>query len=175
MLAVSRVQVGTLRWLLAKGGNVNSVDSWQRNALFWVGEDLFEANYDGETKIRHSTCLSLLLEGGLHINDRDSSECTALIYAASHLRLNAARILLDQGAFANASDDLGRTPLMAAVCAGLASRPDPTFVRLLCERGADVNLKDVAGRTALDHAEPGPHCEELRAVLLRYSGLCFTS
>ena len=169
MLAVSRVQDEMLRWLLARGSNAKSLDSLDGNALIWIGDTVLEASYNDDTKIAHSACLSMLLEHGLHVDDRDSRDCTALMLAASDLRFHAARVLLDQGAFVDATDDMGRTPLMVAVRAGLETRARLAFVHFLCERGADIHLKDASGMTALDHTEGRKDCEELRAVLLRYS------
>jgi ankyrin repeat protein len=169
MLAVSRLKVDVLRWLLARNSNINTLDSMQRNALFWIGNTLIEASYNDDTKIAHSACLSMLLEHGLHVDDRDSRGYTALMHAASETRFHAVRVLLEQGAFVDASDYMGRTPLMIAVCAGLGNRARLAFVRSLCERGADVGLNDVTGRTALDYTGTSKNWEELREVLLRYS------
>jgi cytohesin len=169
MLAVSRLKVDVLRWLLARDSNINTLDSMQRNALFWIGEMVPEASYDDETKIAHSTCLSVLLERGLHVDDRDFGGYTALLRAASSLRLSTARFLLDQGAFVNAGDNMSRTTLMYAARPYFEARARLAFVCLLCERGADVGLKDATGRTALDHTGTSKDCEELREVLLRYS------
>ena len=55
------------------------------------------------------------------------------------------RLLLDQGANANAKDDqFEASPLMFA-----SDRGHRDIVQLLCERDADVNAKDEEGRTAL--------------------------
>ena len=166
MLAVSRLQVDMLRWLLARGSNANSLDSARSNALFWIGEMVPEASYDDETKITHSAYLSVLLERGLQVDDRDGCKRTPLVRAAFSLKLSTARFLLDQGAFVNASDNMGRTTLMFAMGTYFEARARLAFVCLLCERGADVGLKDVIGRTALDHTGSSEYLEELREVLL---------
>ena len=91
-------------------------------AIFWIGQSLVEALYDANTSIAHSACLSLLLQGGLKIEDRYHRGCAALISAAASSKFNAARILLGQGACINTSDHIGRTPLMFAARAELDER-----------------------------------------------------
>lgn len=169
ILAVSRLQVDMLRFVLERGSDARCLDSLQRNAGFWIGEALISAIDDIGTSTAYSDCLSLLLKCGLHIEDRDHQGWTALIHAASTLRFNVTSVLLDQGAFINATDDKDRTALMLAARAGLAERTRTRFIQFLCERGADANLKDAAGRTALDHAEVRRDCDEVRRVLLDYS------
>jgi hypothetical protein len=68
MLAVSRLQIDMLRFLFDRGSDAKSLDSSQRNALFWIGEAQVRAIYDGDTNIAHSACLCMFLQEGLHID-----------------------------------------------------------------------------------------------------------
>ena len=52
--------------------------------------------------------------------------------------MKALRLMLDKGADVNASDALGRTPLMYAAASDILPLD---AVKLLIERGADVNAK----------------------------------
>lgn len=169
MLAVSRLQIDMLRWLFAMGGNAKAVDSLQSNAVFWIGEALVDTFYDADTSSAHSACLSLLRQNGLNVDDGDHRGWTALISAVSSSRFNTARILLDQGACIDTSDNAGRTPLMFAVRAELDEHMRTRFVRFLCERGADVGLRDFYGRTALNCEETKVYCGEVETLLLHYS------
>jgi ankyrin repeat protein len=169
MLAVSRLQIDMLRFLFDRGSDAKSLDSSLRNALFWIGETLVGAIYDSNTSIAHSACLSLLLDKGLRIDARGRHGWTPLIYAASALRFNTARMLLDQGACIDASDKNGRTPLMIAARAEQDEHMRARFVRFLCERGADASIKDASGQTALDCARLVTHCIEVEMVLRPYS------
>lgn len=169
MLAVSRLQINMLRFLFDRGSDTKSLDSLQRNALFWIGEALVGAIYDSNTSIAHSACLSLLLDKGLHIDARDNRGLTPLVSAAFTLRFNAARMLLVKGACIDASDSKGRTPLMIAARAEQDEHMRARFVRFLCERGADACIKDASGQTALDYARLVTHCKEVEMVLRPYS------
>jgi ankyrin repeat protein len=83
---------------------------------------------------------------------------TCLHFAASAGHTQIVRLLLDNGAFVDALDDIGRTPLHHA-----SARGHPEVVMLLIERGANVEIKDDqfgredGGKTALDLATESIH------------------
>lgn len=58
-----------------------------------------------------------LLAGGVEVDSRDGSGCTALHFAADRGSSEVARLLLLRGADINAQDEDGQTPLhYAALC-----------------------------------------------------------
>jgi len=74
-------------------------------------------------------------------------EATALHFAAACGQVEAAKVLLANGADVNAEDRGGRTPLHWASSSG-----KDAIIRVLLESGAHVNAKDEQGRTALRDA-----------------------
>jgi len=108
----------------------------------------------------------MLLERGARIDHRSADGLTALHVAAEkHFGPDDESFLmqlLDAGADINATDEDGRTPLMAVATGGYVNK-----VKALLGRGARVTTKDRRGRTALDYARPRrgndyerPHCSE---------------
>jgi len=85
---------------------------------------------------------------------------TALQRAALINDLTAINALLDRGVSVNASDEIGRTPLMEAVFSG-----NQAAVSLLILRGADVNISDQDGWTALMEASSKGRFEIARILL----------
>jgi hypothetical protein len=69
---------------------------------------------------------------------------TPLNYAARYNAVDAARLLIENGADIHVRNDWRRTPLHAAV---LGSAPDAA--KLLVESGADINAKDKQDITPL--------------------------
>jgi uncharacterized protein len=67
---------------------------------------------------------------------------TPLLLAAKFGRNELARVLLDRGALADASNPEGQTPLMVA-----AMRGNLALARLLLERGANATRMDTHGKT----------------------------
>ena len=101
--------------------------------------------------MRCSRCLELMMQKDLG----KDTYTAALAEIAGLGDLKAVRAILDHGADVNASDPLGRTPLMYAVGSDILPLD---AVKLLVERGADVNARDThkdgvdSGMTALDIA-----------------------
>ena len=91
----------------------------------------------------HANILSLLLEHGADVDERDASQ-TPLHRALCFGKLEAVRFLLDRGADISARHDLDWTPLHFAVRMNVQ---DIQIVRLLLEHGADVNARDGSGHT----------------------------
>lgn len=106
---------------------------------------------DTEAMVRH------LLELGVATNGQTASGVTALAFACRQLQLGTVGALLDAGAYINAADKNGFTPLMYAVS---RSQQEPAevgarreeLIRLLVQRGARIDQKDVRGRQAVHHA-----------------------
>ena len=85
-----------------------------------------------------------LLDGGVDVNERNSSQDTALLLAMFCGRFEVARLLIEYGADVNSHDKVGLTSLFAAT-----QRKRLDMVYLLLDHGADVNAKDQEQRTAL--------------------------
>ena len=72
-------------------------------------------------------------------------------------RADYIRVLISEGAYVNAKDNTGRTPLMHAAL----NSNSPEIFTLLIEAGADVNAKDIMGWTPLMWA----HNPEIKKLL----------
>ncbi len=87
-----------------------------------------------------------MLKGGANANITDPrGGATPLMYAAAIGSADAMKLLLDNGANANATNSTGATALMWAAT-------DLEKVRMLLARGADVKIASQRGRTALQNA-----------------------
>lgn len=86
--------------------------------------------------------VTMLLEAGANINQRDSEGNTALIQNAWDPKI--AEILLRHGADINAQRNDGWTALFSA--------SSPELAQFLLEHGADTNIRDKKGETALEAA-----------------------
>ena len=86
---------------------------------------------------------------------RNAEGMTALMIAAVNGVDEFVRILLDQGAEADARDNEGRTALMHA--ARNSQKLFFPIISLLVEKGADINATDNAGKTPLLIAAEGPY------------------
>ncbi len=105
--------------------------------------------------------VQLLLEQGAHVLATNQAGATALHYAATDLE--KVRLLVKAGADANASSNLGNTPLMLAV---RSSRSSPV-VRLLLGNRADVHARNIYGATALMIAASSDDVETVKLLLDR--------
>jgi ankyrin repeat protein len=89
------------------------------------------------------------LAHGANVNARDAKGATALMYAALYGDVQFVNLLLEKGADANLSNDLGINALMWA--AG-----DLAKVRALIAHGANINARSNYGYTALSVAAASP-------------------
>ena len=74
---------------------------------------------------------------------------TALLYAAKECRLEVAKVLLDNGAEVDKSDEYEVTPLIIVICQFGYLPLGLVFVELLPSRGAKVDAPDKRGRSPL--------------------------
>ncbi|CAN8275254.1 unnamed protein product [Cochlearia groenlandica] len=98
------------------------------------------------------------------LNARTVSGETPLHMAAKNGCSEAAKLLLDRGAYIDAKNKKGMTPLHLAVWHSITSE-DVSIVQTLLDNNANCREKDYKGRTALDHIPQGPENEKLRKLL----------
>lgn len=101
-------------------------------------------------------CVELLLGRDADVGQRAGNPMQVQALHAAMVAADAdiVRALLDAGADADARQQGGITPLMAAAGGG-----SDELVRLLVEAGADPQLRDDAGRTAADLARARGHAQ----------------
>lgn len=104
----------------------------------------------------------LINEAAIPINSINNFRMTPLHYAVSS-GVNTVSLLLNSGAFADAQDSAGRTPLMIA-----CSYNNVEVTKLLLDRGASTRTFDSSGDTCMHHATRGK-CLAVLKVLLRLS------
>jgi len=115
------------------------------------------ASEDGDLETVRS-----LLDGGVDVNERNSSQDTALLLAMFCGRFEVARLLIEYGADVNSQDKVGFTPLFAATQEGHLD-----MVHLLLDHGADVNAKAQSQWTALHFASSCGHVEIAQVLVQR--------
>ncbi|XP_073218263.1 ankyrin repeat domain-containing protein 61 [Lepidochelys kempii] len=105
-----------------------------------------------------SRAISILIENGANIDDRDEFGKTVLHTAAEHLNKEVTETLITCGANINCTlPTYGKTALQLAVCtasskAGTVLAADIDCIRLLLINGAKVNTQDCEGRAAIHDA-----------------------
>ena len=92
----------------------------------------------------NATEVTRLIQAGANVNARDSIGYTALMWAANHYSVDAAKVLIEAGADMNAKDNNGYTALMVTVGKGSFD-----VAKVLIEAGADLNARNNDGETAL--------------------------
>lgn len=166
--AVNSQDLSAIKKLIKSGSDVNEVDGEGNpvlliavltrepklvDGLLKLGADPNKARPDGKgplfgaVRVGEDKICQLLLKAGAKVdatfsmdhNGTPVSGCTALYVAATLGQLSSCRVLLANGAQVDAANDLGYTPLMAALDGGHAD-----VVDLLLKSGADVNPKVIA-------------------------------
>jgi len=179
-MAMKQGHFRTARWLVARGADVNGLDSFGEPALVdaaWNGDAngvaallSMGAKVDLEQKgqfrglLPSGTALAVagsagrteicksLLAAGADVNKKNQHGNTPLLAALTHGDIQCVPTMLAYGADVNVRDALGETPLM------LVSQwdpRDPTVTRVLEEllaKGADVKARDDKGQSAEDWA-----------------------
>lgn len=109
----------------------------------------------------------LLQNPDIDVDRKQNDGRTSLSKAASNMMVEEAALLLDKGADVDLADDIGKTPLMHAVC----GFPQFDMVKLLVQRGADCTVldhpkdKSAPRRTALEWAQHNNAPEDILAFL----------
>lgn len=164
--AIQRDDAGTVKTLLQRGFDPNTVDPQGRHGLLLA----FRASSlkvvdtllsDPKTKVEvrseqdESPLMLAAFKGLTEVCEKliamdadvNKPGWSALHYAATGGHVAVIRLLLDNHAYIDAASPNGSTPLMMAAMYGSASA-----VKLLLESGADSGLKNDLGLTAIDFA-----------------------
>lgn len=139
--AVYQKDYADLERLLLTGTDVNCVDPGGRTPLMHavLAQDADEA------------MIRFLIQRGADPNRHDTGQrWTALHFAARDQKLAIVGALLQVGAFVNAEDVFGNTPLWRCV---METRVDSNVVELLLKYGADPSLKNRQSVSPRDVAE----------------------
>lgn len=169
--AAANGQAKRVEQIIAKGANVNTVDSegWlalsraaandrveviqtllnhganpnmaNQNSLGWT--PLHAAAVKGRVDAANT-----LMNRGAEVNIVTPDGWTPLMFAAREGFTGVARALIERGAGVNMANQSGFTPLLLA-----AYNNHESMVQLLIQRGANVNSTDKKGKTAADYTE----------------------
>lgn len=137
--AVKERDINAVRAALGQAGSriVNTADG-----------DTGETALHIVTRERDLGWMSLLIQAGAEVNERDREGNTPLIVAVDQRYVDGARLLLAARAKVDQGNRGGETPLIRAV-----ALRDVTMARILVERGANPDVTDnVAGLSARDYA-----------------------
>lgn len=181
--AVQRDEAATVKSLLARGFDANTVDPKGLQGLYlalrepslkvaqvlvdWPKTDVNALNTKDESPLmmaalrgQHEIAEKLIKRGA----DVNKTGWAPLHYAASRGHLSLMALLLENSAYIDAESPNGTTPLMMAAMYGT-----PEAVKLLIDEGADPQLKNQQGLTALQFAQRGnrPDAAGLIATALR--------
>lgn len=174
--AITSQHIDVLKLLLEAGADVNAQDDEGKTPLMI-------AEAEGSLEI-----MKLLLTAGADPNLIDAEGKAVLRHAVSSIygyqetfkkdepddktwarktiedHINIVKLLLDNGADVNQSDNNGITALMFA-----SVGDDVNLVKILIEAGADLNLKNINGYTALMLAEKN-NKTEIAQILRGFQG-----
>lgn len=141
-----------VKYLIARGADVNAMNSWGNTALHWAaihdrkdmvecliagGADVNAKDSDGYTPLRWPVMLGCkdvvecLIAGGAEVNAKESHGYTLLYWAAMLGRKDVVERLIAGGADVNAKNSDGDTPL-----SGAAAQGHGDVVELLKRHGA---------------------------------------
>ena len=167
--AIKRDDPGTIKALLARGFDANTLDPQGQHGLYlamrepslkaaqvlidWPKTDVNILNAKGESPL-----MLAILKGEQDVADKlikkgadvNKTGWTPLHYAASSGQLTIISQLLENSAYIDAESPNGTTPLMMAAMYGTTAA-----VKLLLDEGADPQLKNQQGLSALDFAQRG--------------------
>lgn len=197
--AVHGQDLSAVKKIIKGGGDVNEIDGEGNTALLIavltrqsnlveellkLGADPNQARPDGKgplfvsVRVGEEKIAQLLLKGGAELDAHFSVEhngipvsgCTALYAASSLGQLSFCRLLLSNGAQIDAANDLGYTPLMAAIEGG-----HDDVIDFLLKSGANVNpevisrvqIEGLGGASPLITATRKEHVALIKKLLKR--------
>ena len=108
----------------------------------------------------HMAMVKAVIDGGIDLNKRFTSEDTVLHFAAGTGHPDAANMLINAGAALDALNEEKNTPLMMA----LKNRHFDTVNRLI-DKGADVNNSNIKGETTLHCAAGTGHVDTVQILI----------
>ncbi|WVQ82594.1 palmitoyltransferase AKR1 [Cryptococcus sp. DSM 104549] len=168
--AAINAHMGTCRWLLDNGADVDAIGGelratplqWAaRNGHLYVVHLLLSRGADPNIHdsqgfntlhlITHSSAvmpLLYMLHQPVAIDEKDTDGHTALMWAAYQGDALSVDLLIRHGASVNTSDNAGMTPLHWAAVKG-----NKVSIKHLIEAGSSLDAKEEAGKTPLDMAD----------------------
>lgn len=177
-IAIKRDSASTVRALLARGFDPNTVDpNGVPGLILEVREpsprklEVLLASPQLKVEVRNpldeSPLMLAALQGDLALvrklialdADVNKPGWAPLHYAATHGHLDVMRLLLEHHAYIDAESPNGSTPLMMAAGYGT-----PEAVQLLLDAGADPLLKNQLGLTAIDFAHRAERAESVALI-----------
>lgn len=108
----------------------------------------------------YTEIVKILSDPGLKIRDVIKGE--ALIFAISNGHIDEAKLLIKNGAYINAQNEKGETPLMVAI-SNTSKDKDSELLSLLINSGANPNIKNQNQQTLLDYAD-----DKWKPIIIEY-------
>jgi len=131
----------TVEILLEHGASVNKIDVFQKKTAL-----MYASSYSNSDSTERT--VQLICNYSTDIDFRNINGETALMYASKdNDTVNAVKILLDNGADINLSDNLDYTPLMLSI-----SNINIDIVKILLQNKANMEIYNKYGDSALDLA-----------------------
>ena len=162
-LASAPLNLKLARVLLGHGANVNAEDNQGQTPLHRA---LLKAD-DDDIDEDFFSFAQLLVEHGADVHARVKDYATLLHLASIFRERNLVRVLLSHGAYVNAEDDRGRTPLYRLFWDAEDYSDEDFFgvAQLLVERGAVLNARDKNYETPLHLTSYFPDLNLVRMLL----------
>jgi uncharacterized protein len=136
IFAVANNHQKSVKFLIREGANINLPDAENRYPLYF-------SNTKEMTKILiKRNAIDLKNIDKKYINDK-----TQLFIAAENNDIQKAKLLIQNGANVNISNESGTTPLIQ-----VSDYKNQDFATMLLENGANVNIQNTSGCTALWYA-----------------------
>ncbi|KAI9733106.1 MAG: hypothetical protein M1834_003653 [Cirrosporium novae-zelandiae] len=105
--------------MMAFSGDVKRVKNFIQERRSSINQDALDEALQIAAARGFANVVTLFLENGAKVNQKDVNGRTALHHAASHNHKDVANILIDKGASLSVEDDIGSTPINLFVKNGL--------------------------------------------------------